>query len=460
MRHHSRAMPTTRTRKIEVIDTLLRAGDKRRLRRVLERLDDVQVAGQLDNLGPLDVLRVLRLLPAGRRGEVIGAMRYEAAALAVAQLAPEEVASLLDDLETDDAVDILGRVDDDKLAQILSRLDKDDADQLEELLAYDEHTAGGLMSPEYFSVLPQATVGEALSALQSADEIPDSAFYVYVVDEDERIVGVCSLRMLVTSRPNQVVSDIMLTELITVLPDTDQEDVAELVSRYDVVAIPVVDAQLRMLGVVEVDDVVDVIREEATEDILKMAGAGEDLAEARSFVSSFRARWRWLGAAAAGGMLVATTLSSYHHALASAPTLALFMPVVAGMGGNVGIQSSTIVVRGLAVGFVETARVRRLVLREVSLGSTLGVIYGSAIAVCAWWLHVQEDPIRMGLVVAAGTAGSMTIAAFVGTCTPLVLDRFGIDPAIATGPFVTTSVDVMGLLFYFWLATVLLGIGG
>jgi len=451
-------MPT-RTRKIEVIHTLLRAGDKRRLRRVLERLDDVQVAGQLDNLGPHDVLRVLRLMPASRRGEVIGAMRYEAAALAVAELAPEEVASLLGDLETDDAVDILGRVDDEKLSQILARLDKTEADAIEELLAYDEHTAGGLMSPEYFSVLPNTTVGDALSALQTAEEIPDSVFYVYVVDEEDRLVGVCSLRMLVTSRPNQLVSDIMLTELITVLPDTDQEEVAELVSRYDLVAVPVVDAQLRMLGVVEVDDVVDVIREEATEDILKMAGAGEDLAEARSFTASFRARWRWLGAAALGGIVVAMSLSGFHDALATAPTLALFMPVVAGMGGNVGIQSSTIVVRGLAVGFVETARVRRLVVREVSLGSSLGLLYGTLIATFAWWLGDGREALEMGIVVAGGTAGSMTIAALVGTCTPLVLDRVGIDPAVATGPFVTTSVDVMGLLFYFWLATLLLGVG-
>jgi len=450
---------TTRTRKIEVIHTLLRAGDKPRMRRTLERLDDVQVAGQLDNLPANDVLRVLRFMPAGRRGEVIGAMRYEAAALAVAELAPEEVASLLDDLETDDAVDILGRIDDEKLAQILARLDKDDAEELEELLAYDESSAGGLMSPEYFSVSPQTTVGETLATIQAAEEIPDGAFYVYVVDESERLVGVCSLRMLVTSRHAQVVADVMLTELITVPPDTDQEEVAELVSRYRVVSVPVVDAERRMLGVVEVDDIVDVIREEATEDILKMAGAGAELVGARSFTSSFRARWRWLGVAALGGMVVAMSLSRFSSALASVPTLALFMPVVAGMGGNVGIQSSTIVVRGLAVGFVETARISRLVVREVSLGATLGLLYGFVVGMSTIWLGGAEDPLRLGIVVGGGMAGSMVIATAVGTCTPLILDRLGIDPAVATGPFVTTSVDVMGLLFYFSLATLLLGVG-
>lgn len=453
-----RAPMSTRTRKIEVIHTLLRAGDKRRLRRTLERLDDVQVAQQLDNLETSDQVSVLGLLPAPRRPEVVGSMRYETAAVLLAQLAPEEAASLVDDLETDDAVDILGRIDEERLAQILARLDKEDAEEIEELLAYDEHTAGGLMSPEYFSVLPQTTVGEALGAIQSAEEIPDAAFYVYVIDGERRLVGVCSLRMLVTTRPAQLVADVMLTELITVQPDTDQEEVAEVVSRYDLVAVPVVDDQRRMLGVVEVDDIVDVIREEATEDILKMAGAGEELAEARSFLASLRARWRWLGAAAVGGVIVASSLSTFHDALASVPALALFMPVVAGMGGNVGIQSSTIVVRGIAVGFVETARVRRLVAREVGLGASLGLVYGIVVALAALWLGHSNDPLRLGLVVAGGTAGSMTIAAAVGTCTPLVLDRMGIDPAIATGPFVTTSVDVMGLLFYFWLATLLLGV--
>ena len=448
----------TRTRKIDVIHTLLRAGDMRRLRRTLARLDDVQVGTQLDNLDPPDQMRVLRQLPVERRPEVVGAMRYETAAELVEALAPEEAASLLDELEADDVVDILGRIDDALMRQILSRLDKDDADEIEELLAYDEHTAGGLMSPDFFSVSPESTVADALATIQSAEEVPEAAFYVYVTDDEDRLIGVCSLRMLVTSRPGQRIADIMLTELVSVPPDMDQEEVAELVSRYDLVAVPVVDDQQRLLGVVEVDDVIDVIREEATEDILKFAGAGEELADSRSFISSLKARWRWLMAAAVGGMIVALSLSRFDAALAAVPALALFMPVVAGMGGNVGMQSSTIVVRGLAVGFVEADRVRRLVVREVGLGASLGLIYGMLIATVSVWVGGDADPFRLGLVVAGGTAGSMTIAAAVGTCTPLILDRFAVDPAIATGPFVTTSVDVMGLLFYFWLASTLLGV--
>ena len=190
-----------------------------------------------------------------------------------------------------------------------------------------------------------------------------------------------------------------------------------------------------------------------------MAGAGEELADARSFLASFRVRWRWLMAAALGGVTAAVALAGFDNALARVPALAFFMPVVAGMGGNVGMQSSTIVVRGLAVGFVEAERVKRLVVREVSLGASLGLIYGLLIATVSLWVSGEgTDPIRLGAVVAAGTAGSMTIAATVGTCTPLILDRYNVDPAVATGPFVTTAVDIMGLLFYFWLASVLLGV--
>lgn len=451
-------MVGTRTRKIQVIHTLLRAGDSRRLRRTLQRQDDVQIASQLDNLDVDDQLRVMQLIPLDRRSEVLEAMRPETAAELVTQLVPEEAANLLDDLDVDDAVDILGRIDEEQLQKILGRLDQDDANELEELLAYDENTAGGIMSPQYFQVSPDATVGDALAMIQDEEEPPETAFYVYVVDVDGRLVGVCSLRMLVISRPSQRIRDIMEREVVRATADTDQEDVADLVSRYDLVAVPVIDEFDVMLGVVEVDDVVDVIREEATEDILKMAGAGEELAEVRTFVGSFRVRWRWLLAAAIGGTAAALSLSSFDQALATVPALGFFMPVVAGMGGNVGMQSSTIVVRGLAVGFVETSRVRRLVVREVSLGASLGLLYGLLIALASTAVANEVDPLRLGAVVTLGTAGSMTIAAAVGTCTPLVLDRLGVDPAVATGPFVTTSVDVMGLLFYFWLATVLIGI--
>ena len=438
---------------------LVESGDLRRLARTLARYDVVQLGAQLDNLEPHAQELVLQHLPVERRAAALAGMRYEVAAQLIGRLAPEEAAGLLDNLESDDAADILGRIDEAKLRQILARFDAADAHAIEELMAFPEKSAGGIMSPSFFSVHQDVTIAEATRLIQTADELPQHVQYLYVVDEHDRLVGVIGLRDLVLSKPDQPIHSVMATELVTVTADTDQEKVAECASRYDLVAIPVVDDQRRLLGVVTIDDIVDVLREEATEDILRMAGAGQMLVDTRSFVASFRTRLPWLGAAAAGGLLVAISLQGFEDALRSVPALALFMPVVAGMGGNVGTQSSTIVVRGIAVGYVEHTRIGRLVLREVGLGASLGMIYGIVIALLAPLVGTAgSDPLGLGLVITLGMMGSMIIAAAVGTSVPLILHRLNIDPAIATGPFVTTAVDILGLLFYFWLATLLLEI--
>jgi magnesium transporter len=438
---------------------LVQIGDMRRVARALARLDDVQIAGYLDNFEPREQDLVFQALPSDRRPNVLASMRYEVAAELINRLAPEEAAGLLDNLQADDAADILGRVDEAKLRQILARFDVEDAHELEELLAYGERTAGGIMSPDVFSIHHDVTIAEATRMVQTATDLPQHVHYLYVVDEHDRLVGVIGLRQLVRSKPDMPIHAVMETELVYVTADTDQEKVAELASRYDLVGIPVVDDQRRLLGVVTIDDIVDVLREEATEDILKMAGAGQMLVETRSFGASFRARMPWLLAAALGGLLVATSLQGFESALQAVPALALFMPVVAGMGGNVGTQSSTIVVRGIAVGYVELNRLGRLILREIALGASLGALYGVLIAAAAPLLGVTaSDPFNLGLVITLGMMGSMIIAAAVGTSVPLLMNRLNIDPAVSTGPFVTTSVDILGLLFYFWLATILLGI--
>lgn len=440
---------------------LVHAGDPRRVARALARLDAVHIAGYLDNFEPHEQDLVFQALPAERRPHVLAAMRYEVAADLIGRRAPEEAAGLLGDLQEDDAADILGRVDEARLREILAHYDVEDAHALEELMAYGERTAGGIMSPDVFSIHHDVTIAEATRMVQTADDLPQHVHYLYVVDEHDRLVGVIGLRQLVRSKPDMPIHAVMTTELVSVTAETDQEKVAELASRYDLVGIPVVDDQRRLLGVVTIDDILDVVREEATEDILKMAGAGQMLVETRNFSASFRARMPWLLAAAAGGLLVAASLQGFEGALQAVPALALFMPVVAGMGGNVGTQSSTIVVRGLAVGYVETNRLGRLVLREVALGASLGALYGVGIAVAAPFLGAtSSDPVHLGAVITLGMMGSMMIAAAVGTSVPLLMNRLNIDPAVATGPFVTTSVDILGLLFYFWLATVLLGISG
>ncbi|MFV8756080.1 magnesium transporter [Nannocystaceae bacterium ST9] len=438
---------------------MLRRHEGRRLARALQRLDAVQIARELESFASEQQDQILQILPVERRAEVFAELRYETAADIVRRLAPQEAADILDDLEHDDVADILGRLEEAQLRQILARLEPQNADQVEELLGYDENSAGGIMSTDFIKVYDNVTMGEAVRTIQELEDPPDHAFYVYVVDEDERLVGVISLRQLLTAKRDDSVREAMEAELHYVDREADQEVVADIASRYDLTAIPVVDEQRRLVGVITIDDIVDVIREEATEDILKMAGAGEELFETRAFWSSFKARMPWLFAAALGGVLVAFALSGFEGALQAVPVLALFMPVVAGMGGNVGTQSSTIVVRGLAVGYVEVNALWRLVLREMTLGLSLGLIYGLLIAFAAPFVSADvDDPLALGVVLTLGMMGSMTIAATVGTSIPLLMHSLKIDPAVSTGPFVTTAVDILGLMFYFWLATVLLGV--
>ena len=379
----------------------------------------------------------------------------------VQHLAPDEAARLLDELEADDAVDILGRLSSEQLDEILSRLDAEDADELQDLLAYDENTAGGIMSPDVFRATPDATVEDVLTMLRSAPEVPESSFYVYVVESDGKLIGQMPLHTLVTADPHTRIEAIMDRDVVAVRADMDQEEVADLVGRYDLVSVPVVDEHYRLLGKIDVDDVLDVMREEATEDILKMAGAGEELAEAQSLRTAVKVRSRWLSAAALGGLFAALNLAQFERELGQVPALAFFMPVVAGMGGNVGTQSATIVVRGLAVGYVGTDRLWHVILRETILGAAMGFLYGIVVGAVAVALGgASADPWHLGAVIALGMIGSMTLAAAVGAGVPLLLHRLDVDPAVATGPFVTTTVDVLGLLIYLFLARLLLGLGG
>ena len=454
-------MVTTRHQALRPVEDLARLvkGDPRLLNRALQRLDDVQIALQIDNLSSEGQDTVLQAVAVDRRATVLGFTRYETAADVLRRLAPEEAAAIIDEFESDDAADVLQEMDAGQLRAILQRLDPEGIQEIEDLLTYDPNSAGGIMNTEAVRVHDEVTVGEIRRIVQETPNLPDHVFYVYVVDEDERLVGLVRLRELVVSVSDTPVREVMQTELVSVTPDTDQEEVADLASRYDVVALPVVDAQRRLLGVVTIDDIVDVLREEATEDILKMAGAGEALSDTRDFMASFRARFPWLLGAAVGGLLVATSLAGFDDALRAVPALALFMPVVAGMGGNVGTQSSTVVVRGLAVGYVERSQLFRLILREVALGASLGLISGVFIGTVALFLGIDApDPVLLGVVITGGLVGSMSIAALVGTSVPLLLERFNVDPAVATGPFVTTAVDVLGLLFYFLLASWLLGV--
>jgi magnesium transporter len=250
----------------------------------------------------------------------------------------------------------------------------------------------------------------------------------------------------------------MTKNVVSVRPETDQEEVAKIVARYNYLAVPVVDMDDSMLGIVTVDDVVDVIREEATEDFLQMAGAGKDREILlKSSWENVKSRLPWLFASWVGGVLAAFIIGKFEHMLETTVALAAFIPVIIGMGGNVGTQSSTIVVRGMATGRVEAGGELKLVYKELRVGLILGVLYGMLLGVFTL-LPFIEAPASLGIIVGLSICSSMLIASFVGTVVPLVLQKIDVDPAIATGPFVTTSIDILGVTLYFLIASVVSGV--
>ncbi|HEA65680.1 MAG TPA: magnesium transporter, partial [Desulfobacterales bacterium] len=299
------------------------------------------------------------------------------------------------------------------------------------------------------------TAKKAIESLQNEHLDVEMPFYLYVVDQYGKLVGVSSLRQLVVVPSETTLRDFMTTDVFAVQTDVDQEEVAKIVARYDILAVPVVDETNKLVGIVTVDDVIDIFRREATEDILKMAGAGEEFVETKSVLKSTRIRLPWLFASCLGGIVAFLIIGHFEGSLIKLGYLAAFIPVIMGMGGNIGTQSSTIVVRGLATGRLQLRDIWSVVSKELAIGLILGLVYGVIIGMAAQFRYS-----RGALAVSVGVAliCSMTVAALVGSLVPMVFARFNIDPAVASGPFVTTAIDIISVFFYFQIATTLLGL--
>ncbi len=367
----------------------------------------------------------------------------------------DEIAEILESMPTDDVADLIGRLPDETSNTILEMMEKEGSEEVEDLLRYDDDTAGGIMVPEFIALREDSTAREAIQSLQEEHQDVEMPFYLYVVDEYGKLTGVCSLRQLVVVNPETPLKNFMATDVFSVHTDVDQEEVAKLVARYDILAVPVVDESNKLVGIVTVDDVIDIFREEATEDILKMAGVGEEFVETQSILRSSRIRVPWLLASCIGGLIAFSIIENFEESVKQFAYLAAFIPVIMGMGGNIGTQSSTIVVRGLATGRLSILDIWSVMAKELSIGLILGLIYGSFIAVVAQLHHSTG---AVAVAVGLSVICSMSVAALVGSMVPMIFARINIDPAVATGPFVTTAIDIISVFFYFKIATTLLGI--
>jgi magnesium transporter len=371
----------------------------------------------------------------------------------IEDMPPEGIAEILEQMPNDDVADLLGKLSDDRAKVLLDLMTKEGSEEVEGLLGYDVDTAGGIMLPDFIALKEETTAREAIKALQKDYKDIEMPFYLYVVDDHDNLVGVISLRQLVVVPPDTKLKSIMTTDVVSVQTNTDQEEVAKIVARYNVLAVPVVDENNTPVGIVTVDDVIDIIREEATEDILKMAGAGEGFVESQSLFRSTRIRLPWLFASWIGGIIAFVIIGHFESSLNKLVYLAAFIPIIMGMGGNIGTQSSTIVVRGLATGRLNVKQIGEVVLKELSIGFLLGFVYGFLLGLVVF---LRYDIWLLGITVGLAVVSSMAVAALVGSLVPMVFARINIDPAVATGPFVTTSIDIVSVFLYFQLATTLL----
>ena len=450
-------MPGDRTSiLVETTRRLLRRGATANLRKMINKTHAADISALFRHLSASHQSFLFAMIESPQtRGLILSELDENAMKRIAEQMPISEMVEALHDLPNDDVADIIGRLPAEQAEAILQAMNDEESQEVEGLLGYDDETAGGIMTPEFVAVRQEATAQESIESLRKEHLDVEMPFYLYVVDENGRLVGVSSLRQLVLEAPGRPIKEFMNTDIVSVRTDMDQEEVARLVARYDILAVPVVDSDNVLKGIVTVDDVIDIIREEATEDIFKMAGVGDEFVENQTVMRSARIRLPWLFASWIGGMMAALVVGGFAETLEKVAYLAAFMPVIAGMGGNVGTQSSTIVVRGLAMGRIHLADLWKVVGKQLAVGLILGAFYGLLVGAVA---KVSFGQANMAIAVALGMLASMSIASLMGSLFPLVFTRLHIDPAVATGPFVTTATDVVSVFFYFSIATALLGL--
>ncbi len=449
-------MPT-QTRNDAILRRLLRKEAGSAVKKVLAKSRPADIAAAMEHLTIEEQRRLYRLVDnRDSAAEVLAHLPEDSVREITRQMSTDEVVDLLERMEPDDATDVVDYLHDELREDVVSELNNED-DDVADLLEWPSDSAGGIMSPVVFKAKETETCGEAIAELQENSDILESVFYLYVVDPRDRLTGVISLRTLLVHPPSTPLISIMTRDVITVHADQDQEEVARVVERYDLLGVPVVDRDSRLLGIVTVDDVVDVIREEAAEDMMLMAGVHEpDTQRERSVFVLARYRAGWLLATVVGGIVASELIGLSQDTLHKVALLAGFMPVVMGMGGNVGVQSATLTVRGLATGLIDEGSSVRFLLREVRVGLLLGLFFAMVLGGYAFTRHLDQPII--GLTVATSVTLAVTCASLLGGGVPLALNRAGVDPAVATGPFVTSAVDILGVVIYFTVARFLLGI--
>ena len=438
---------------LDSVKRLLRIGATANLLNLLQKQHPADLAQVFSELQDKERDAAFTVL-ADRNGrlamEAVSELGPENGARLLATRPAEEIAKLAQDIPSDDAAALIDHLPEELSAAVLHLMRPKESTVVENLLEYAERTAGRIMNPNVFALNEDITVGEAITEIQTSRDV-EMVFYLYVVDERRHLVGVVSLRRLLLVSPETPLKRIMTADLISARVDMDQEEVARQVAAYNLLAIPVVDAENKLVGIITVDDVIDVIKDEATEDIYRLAGVAGDERAFTPAKESLRKRLPWLGINLLTAFLAAAVVGLFEGTIDLFPVLAVFMPIVAGMGGNAGTQTLTVIVRGIALGELTWSNSRKALLKEAVVGLGNGIVLGAAAAAVVWM--VRGNP-TLGLVLGMAMIINMFVAAAAGTLVPLGLRAANVDPALASSVFITTMTDMFGFFSFLGLATV------
>tara|TARA_B100000945_G_scaffold318764_1_gene324341 strand:+ start:1680 stop:3056 length:1377 start_codon:yes stop_codon:yes gene_type:complete len=437
----------------KLVKKLINTERTKLLKSVLEPLNPVEIANILLQLNLQHQLKVLEILDREKSSEVLNSLQGSPSILGniVQQLSADRLSDMIEDMPQDDAADFVGLLDDDKADALLEKLSEKDREELTQLLKFDEESAGGLMTPYVVAIRKYQTVAAAIKEIQKfvKKEGFELFYTAYVVDEHDHLIGTIGTTELLLAERNALIENVMNPDVVAVDQDLDQEEVARIAQEYDLVVVPVIDKHLKLIGRVTLDDLVDVIVEEHNEDLGHLAGTGHEEVSETSVLRTSGDRLPWLLIGLFGGFLTAIVMSFYESAIISLPDVAYFIPLVAALGGSIGIQSSTIVVRGLATGAIQTTDILSRLWKELRVGLLNGIICSIILTLMS--LYLTSDLVR-ALTSGISLLIVVCFAAIVGSTIPIILKRMNIDPALATGPFITTTNDIIGIAIYLGLA--------
>ena len=441
---------------IEKVSQLISKRKNSEIKKIVDGFHYADLAEIIDELDESQRIYLIKLIDSNKTSDVLTELDEDVREKILKTLSPKEIAGEIKEMDSDDAADILDELTDERKEKVISLIKDDNiTENIRELLSYDEDSAGGLMAKELISVYESWSVLTCLREIRKQAKNITRVHSIYVLNRKNELIGRLSLKDLITSPSKSKIKEIYIPKVDYVHVNDSGEEVAKIMSKYDLEAIPVVDDQKQLQGRITIDDIVDFIKDEAEEDYLLAAGISNDVEADDSIFELTKARLPWLILGLFGGLGSVFILESYESIMSTPSLRALFFytPLIAAMAGNVGVQSSAIVVQGLANDVIKDSLISRL-FKEISLTILNGIILGGLIILFGL---IIEQPIDMSITISVSMIFVIIVAALIGTSVPIILNRFGIDPAIATGPFITTGNDIIGILLFFYIAKIILG---